>query len=76
MADIEVLSLGTSGPSVHLFDQCGNTQMAAGSTTIRKWKWLFVSGYECKCPVSNTIEFLYPWKDWTNPSICFGIFTK
>jgi hypothetical protein len=37
-------------------------------TVMRKTKWLFLKGCECKSPFYTAMEFLSSWPDETNTS--------
>jgi len=45
----------------------------ADATRMNKGKWLFVSGCECKIPISTASEFLNSCQDGTNASGCWGV---
>lgn len=48
----------------------------ADCTGMKKGKWLFVSGCECKIPIFTASEFLNSCQEGTNVSVCWGIVLK
>jgi len=45
----------------------------AGTTTVRKWKWLLVNGCECTSLISTVRNFLISCQSGTNTSVCLGV---
>jgi hypothetical protein len=47
-----------------------NTRKLNGSTIMRKWKELYLNGYECKNNIYTMMESLNSWWDRTSTSMC------
>jgi hypothetical protein len=45
-------------------------------TVMKKWKWLLMSGCECKSPISTARAFLNSCQDGTNASVGSRIMLK
>jgi hypothetical protein len=53
-----------------IFGNKQGTWKVASSTAMKTWKWLFLSGYKCRCLISTVMEF-FNWSHlWTNASTC------
>ena len=48
---------------------CSDMWEVTNSTTIGKWKWLFMSGCECMSPIFTVTEFLNSGNDGTDSSV-------
>jgi hypothetical protein len=60
----------------HLFGHKNHNYDTTNSTIMKKWKWPFMNGCQCKCLICTVTKFLNSSQNWTYASMCLGIMLK